>query len=100
MLSKNIDDIPNGSIVLVGPYAEPILIITSRGLGKWGINLNYGPTWYNPHEVVKDICAEQIISDRWIEKAKLTLDRNLMGSWFSNLDYIEALAKLKEYEMP
>jgi hypothetical protein len=98
MMDLSINNIPSGTIILVGQYAEPILIVNSRGLGKWGINLNYGPTWYNPNDIIKNILPDQIISSKWILRAKLKLDEYLNGRWYSNLDYVEALAKLKDYE--
>jgi hypothetical protein len=97
-LTRNIDDISSGSIILIGSSCEPILVVNSRGLGKWGINLNYGPTWFNPHDIIPNIVSDCPISYKWIFRAKLKLHDFLEGKWFSNLDYIEALVKLKEYE--
>ncbi len=40
-LSLNINNISNGTIVLIGPTKEPILIYRMNGCGKYGMNLHY-----------------------------------------------------------
>jgi hypothetical protein len=96
--NRNIDDIPNGTIVVLGNFTDPVLIVNVNGLGKWGYSLNYGSCWFNPHQIVQNILNDYPISYKWWFKAKLKLDEFFKYKWFSNLDYIEALAKLKEYE--
>ena len=98
MITNNLQ---NGSILVSIQNPTPVLIISSNGLGNWGYDLEFGNCWLNPgDEVRKDIFAQpNKIKAEWRIKAKLKLDFLYSRKFMSNLDYIEALAKLKEYEL-
>ena len=50
------NDVPNGTILTVGAFAEHILVVESNGLGKWGYSLKYDDCWLNPNDALPPIC--------------------------------------------
>lgn len=99
MISKNIEDISNGTILLIGETKEPILIYNMNSPGKYGMNLHYKSNWFKPNDMLYTINENTIIDIKWVIKARIRLQELFDIGVIPNLDYIEALAKLKEYEL-
>ena len=98
------NDIPNGTILLASvlnsSVQEPMIVVSSNGLGHWGYSITYGSCWLNPTDLCHvDWLGVKLFSKEIIFKAKLKLHDLHDKRFLSNLDYIEALAKLKEYEI-
>lgn len=97
--SRNIDSIENGSLLIIGHSVEmPILFVRHPIAGMYGFSLTFGSAWYLPGEDVKYIHTNIQVKSDWLRKAEDYLCNLHTTNWFSNLDYVEALAKLKEYE--
>lgn len=95
MAQLEVNDIPNGSIYFIGPSAEPILFVRCNN-DCYGYSLKYGNCWYYPNDSLKSLpVLEKKISYKICCIAQLKLQDLFAYGWMQNLDYVEALARIK-----
>jgi hypothetical protein len=99
---KYVDNLENGEIVVTKTCTGRLvlyLIVSLNRDGKICENLTSGDTWIGKSSIKNVIIIDSIPSE-YITVATNTLYSLFNNKRINNLDYIEALAKLREYELP
>lgn len=93
------DDFPNGAILVSSDTLQPMLVVQLTTMAKWGYSLNSSQCWAFPSDTWHGSWHSNNIPHTHINKAKSLLKALFDIKQIDNLSYIEALAKLKEYEV-
>lgn len=94
------NDIPNGTILISSITKATLLVARLNTGAHWGYDLDTHSCWLYPNDEVVNTFVHNpyIIQPKYMWKARLLLGILFDIRSMTNLDYIEALAKIKEYE--